>query len=321
MLKSLFPYPGGKSRIAAAVHERLGRVVNRVEPFAGTAVWTLSAPQDGATETINDADGFIANCYRAIAADPDAVARWVDWPVSEVDLHARHRWLVDRRDGLERRLRDDPTAYDAQMAGWWLWGICAWIGDGWCPRPPPGVAEVRDLVVQIPHLGDAGRGVHRASDAHPLPEQLPHLGNAGRGVHRLLRQYSDRLRRVRIACGDWHRVLGPSVTERHGITAIFLDPPYPGTAMGYAGGPADVWHEARAWAIEHGANPLLRIALCGYDDGAAWPEGWAALRWKARGGYGSQGDGAGRANAARETIWFSPHCHRVEQARLFDEAA
>jgi hypothetical protein len=82
-----------------------------------------------------------------------------------------------------------------------------------------------------------------------------------------------------------------------------------------------VWHEAKAWALEHGANPLLRIALCGYDDGAAWPEGWAALHWKARGGYGSQGDGAGRANTARETIWFSPHCLHVEQARMFEEAA
>jgi hypothetical protein len=316
-LKSLFPYPGGKSRIAPAVHARMGRVVNRVEPFAGTAVWALSAPQDGATVTINDADGFITNCYRAIAADPDAVARWVDWPVSELDLHARHRWLVDRRDGLEARLRRDPNYSDPQIAGWWLWGICQWIGDEWCPRPPPGVAKVGDLVVQIPHLGDTGMGVHRASDAHPLPEQLPHLGNAGRGVHRLLVAYAERLRRARIACGDWRRVLGPSVTERHGLTAIFLDPPYQTGehAMRYAGG-GDVWEAAWAWALEHGDNPRLRIAICGYDDGRAAPDGWQVLRWKARGGYGSQGNGRGRANAGRETIWFSPHClNPAEEAR------
>ena len=30
--------------------------------------------------------------------------------------------------------------------------------------------------------------------------------------------------------------------------------------------------------------------------------------WKARGGYGSQSDGRGRENAARERIWFSPGC-------------
>jgi hypothetical protein len=68
---------------------------------------------------------------------------------------------------------------------------------------------VGDLYDKIPHLGNAGMGVHRASDAHPLPEQLPHLGNAGRGVHRLLVAYAERLRRARIACGDWRRVLGP----------------------------------------------------------------------------------------------------------------
>ena len=39
--------------------------------------------------------------------------------------------------------------------------------------------------------------------------------------------------------------------------------------------------------------------------------------WKAKGGYGSQGDGAGRANAARETVWFSPHCLDPKAGRLF----
>lgn len=50
------------------------------------------------------------------------------------------------------------------------------------------------------------------------------------------------------------------------------------------------------------------------------PEGWTALRWKARGGYGSQGEGRGRANAAREIVHFSPHCLAPErrQASLFD---
>lgn len=282
-IKSLFPYPGGKSTVVGEVHRRMGRVANRVEPFAGTAVWSLTAPEDSATTTINDADGFLTNCYRAIAADPDAVARWVDWPVSELDLHARHRWLIARREGLERRLRDDPDAYDVQIAGWWLWGICQWIGDGWCPRP---------------------------SHAHP-PEQLPHLGNAGMGVPALLAEYSRRLRRARLTCGDWRRVLTPAVTERHGVTAIFLDPPYQAGehAMYYGGGGGeDVWEDAWQWATANGANPLLRIALCGYVDGREPPPGWDVYRWKAQGGYGSQGNGRGRQNAAREVIYFSPHC-------------
>jgi DNA adenine methylase len=107
------------------------------------------------------------------------------------------------------------------------------------------------------------------------------------------------------------------VTDRHGLTAIFLDPPYQTGehAMRYAGG-GGVWEAAWAWALEHGENPLLRIAICGYDDGRSAPDGWQVLRWKARGGYGSQGKGRGRANAGRETIWFSPHClNPAEEAR------
>ena len=42
-----------------------------------------------------------------------------------------------------------------------------------------------------------------------------------------------------------------------------------------------------------------------------FPEGWECVAWKAAAGYGSQADGAGRANCHRERIWFSPHCLRL----------
>jgi DNA adenine methylase len=76
---------------------------------------------------------------------------------------------------------------------------------------------------------------------------------------------------------------------------------------------ADVW----AWAVERGTNPLYRIAVCAYDDGRTLPDGWTRHAWKAHGGYGSQGDKQGRANAEREVIYFSPHCLRSGQASLF----
>jgi DNA adenine methylase len=291
-IPSLFPYHGGKSRVVALVHERMGRVAARIEPFAGTAVWALSAHDDGATTTVNDADGFITNCYRAIAADPDAVARGVDWPVSELDLHARHRWLVEQRDALEARLRTDPDYYDTKIAGWWLWGICQWIGDGWCPRSGK-------LHQQIPHLGGEGRtgmGVHRRSHR-----------SGGMTVRELLEEYARRLRHMRIVCGDWRRVVTPAVMQR-GTNAVFLDPPYPNTGMLYADGVTNVWEEAWAWAIANGDTPRLRIAICGYDDGRPVPPGWNVYRWEANGGYGNRANGAGRINAKRETIWFSTHC-------------
>ncbi len=43
------------------------------------------------------------------------------------------------------------------------------------------------------------------------------------------------------------------------------------------------------------------------------PEGWVVVPWKAKGGYGSQGKGRGRENAAREVLWFSPACLRPER--------
>jgi hypothetical protein len=43
---------------------------------------------------VNDIDGYVSNFWRAVQADPELVAHYADWPVNEVDLHARHRWLV-----------------------------------------------------------------------------------------------------------------------------------------------------------------------------------------------------------------------------------
>jgi len=152
---------------------------------------------------------------------------------------------------------------------------------------------------------------------------LPHLGNAGMGsIYDYFAHLGARLRRVRVACGDWSRVLGDSVTFRHGVTGILLDPPYghdERQADLYAND-LDVAADVRAWAVEHGDNPLLRIALCGYDGEHEMPAGWTAHRWKARGGYGSQGNGSGRDNAARETIWFSPHCLPERELTLFGMA-
>ena len=159
---------------------------------------------------------------------------------------------------------------------------------------------------KLPHLGDAGRGINR---------QLPHLGDAGRGafIADWFTALSVRLRDVRVCCGDWTRVMGNSVTIKHpGITGVLLDPPYADTAGRdgdlYAVDSQQVAHAVREWALTHGDDPRLRIALCGYEGEHDMPATWSVFTWKAKGGYGCQGDKAGRANATRERIWFSPHC-------------
>lgn len=72
-----------------------------------------------------------------------------------------------------------------------------------------------------------------------------------------------------------------------------------------------VAHEVRAWAIENGDNPQLRIALCGYEGEHTMPASWECVPWKASVGYASRGKGVRRnENCKRERVWFSPHCLR-----------
>ena len=313
-LQAPFPYFGGKRKAAETVWPAFGVVDNYVEPFAGSAAMLLAAPP-GATriETINDFDGFVANFWRAIVHDPDAVAHAADWPVNEVDLMARHSWLVRHRAPITEQLCADPAWYDARSAGWWVWGACNWIGGGWCSGDGPWVHDGTSLVRKE---GDAGKGINR---------QLPHLGDAGKGINRQLpdgstprgefirswmRELHQRLRDVRVTCGDWGRVVKDSITTRHGLTAVFLDPPYTKGEMDYsAGGMGQgIADDVRQWCATNGSNPQLRIVLCGHagEHDALLAQGWHIRTWKAGGGYARTDEAI--ANRQSETLWCSPHC-------------
>jgi hypothetical protein len=370
VLKAPFPAFGGKSAIASLVWERFGAVSNYVEPFANSAAVALASSYVPAVETWNDLNGFIANFWRAVRDDPDAVAGWADWPINEVDLHARHAWLVQRQDDLVAHLMGDPDYYDARVAGWWLWGICQWIGAGWCSgRGPwmvsddgrlvnnsPDLGGGRGINRQLPHLG-AGQGINRQlphlGAGQGINRQLPHLGagqginrklphlGAGRGINRklphlgdagqgiicdtwtahlrsVMSALADRLRRVRVCCGNWSRICGPLI-EHMGMTGVFLDPPYQmdGRDVVYDnhdadpdGDNAEVFYDVVRWAVEHTDNRQLRIAVCGYWEDGLFPESWECVRWKARGGWSNLGRGRGSENRHRETVWFSPSCLR-----------
>jgi site-specific DNA-adenine methylase len=343
-MKSPFPWFGGKSRVADLVWERFGDVQNYVEPFFGSGAVLLERPTEAGIETVNDLDCMVANFWRALKNNPDAVADAADWPVNEVDQHARHLWLSSQEEFRER-MKTEPDYYDAKIAGWWVWGQCSWIGSGWCSRQLPHLGDAgTGIHRKLPHLGNAGRGVNRqlphlGNAGRGVNRQLPHLGNAGMGVNRqqefvedgegisqtrdaLFRYMNDlagRLRRVRVCCGDWSRVCGPSPTVKLGTTGVFLDPPYLDgrTDAIYSTDSLTVAHEVREWAIAQGDDRKMRIALCGYEGEHQMPESWECVEWKARGGYGSQGDNQARENSAKERIWFSPHCLGRKQMGLF----
>ena len=334
-LKAPFPWFGGKRRVAAEAWRRLGPVPVYVEPFFGSGAVLLGRPGSypaAEVETVNDADGLLSNFWRAVAADPDEVWHHADWPVNEADLHARHLWLVGQRAALTERLIVDPDWYDAKAAGWWVWGACAWIGDGWCSGEGPwrvvdGLLTKgagRGINRTLPHLGDDGQGINRT---------LPHLGNDGRGINRPgggpshpLSLLGARLRRVRVACGGWERVTGDSVLNpcRMGrVCGVFLDPPYGEGDAGYAFDSLTAATDSAEWARDAAKRlGFLRVAWCGYRGAAGGTlldgAGWARFDWHAKGGYGSMGAQVGRTeNASREAIWFSPSCEASPQLPLF----
>ena len=307
-LRAPFPWFGGKSRVAQIVWDRFGNVPNYVEPFFGSGAVLLARPHKPLTETVNDLDCYVANFWRAISQDAESVAGWADWPVNEADMLARHAYLLAAME-FQKRMRTEPDYCDHRIAGWWAWGLNIWIGDGWC----------RHEATQLPHLGNPGKGINRrlphlGDPGTGINRRLPHLGNPGTGSRReaicdWFIALSERLRDVRVCCGEWHRVLGDSVTIKHGVTGIFLDPPYESAEGTYAV-ETEVSAAVREWATENGDNPLLRIALCGYAGQNEMPRGWEEVYWKARKGY-QKVDADGRHGGMNERIWFSPHCLKL----------
>jgi hypothetical protein len=355
VVKAPFPYFGNKITMAQELWWRFGAVENYVSPFCGSLGVELNAPYP-VMMTLNDKDGLLVNFYRAVKDDPDTVAYYLDHPVSEIDLFSRHVYLVNAREQLTAQLEADPEWYDAKAGAWWAWGMCSWIGTGWCSGDGPwsidadgnriNIREITDSEAvgvnrQMRHLTDAGTGVNRQMPALG-DRKTPNLGNAGKGVNRKLpslgdeargyhtegvrrkisalsdaenlvnqpvytagvydtesvsenlraymRQIASLIRLARMTCGDWRRVVKESVTVRHGLTAVLLDPPYGEGQQDYG----------------VGGNTDGNIA----DDGRTVPDGWQTFEWKSKGGYSVQGteDAQSKVNRGRERIWFSPHC-------------
>lgn len=290
-MKAPFPYFGGKSAVADVVWQRFGAVKQYIEPFCGSASMLLSAPSVASLEVIGDANYFVANFWRCVRFQPDAVWSWQDYPVVHSDLCARHRWLTEpqRTAELVAALDDPEWTGDPKIAGWWLWGQCCWIGSGWCvPDNRPAESS------QIPHVSNAGMGIQAYKlSADGDGELSPHRARA----LDWLRQLSRRLERVRVINGTWSRCLNHNYGGAQ--TAVFLDPPYKGFIDVY--GAQEIAAEVEAWAYDHGD---IRVAICGHVGDYDLP-GWDTYEW-------SRGKLTYSSNKTTESecIWFSPACMR-----------
>ena len=344
-LQAPFPYFGGKSKVSDIIWQILGQPKHYIEPFFGSGAVLLSRPdyQSTMVETVCDKDGYLANVWRALQFAPDGVARWCDWPVNHAELSARKIFMIKNENYLIENLAKNPEWYDAKLAGYWIWGASCWIGSGLTrigqrhhiSNAGVGVHKIG----KIPHISNAGMGVHKIG-------QIPRIGNAGVGVHKIgkrphigdtikgvqepyntniyewFRQLSERLRNVRVVCGDWTRVCGGNWQSKMGICGMFFDPPY-----GIDDRDTEIYHhdstsiaaDVMAWARARGNNPKFRIALAGYEEYDTLIEhGWNKYSWEAVGGYANTGKARGRNNRHRETLYFSPHCLPLNnQTKLF----
>jgi len=298
---------GGKSTIADQVWQALGNVKSYYEPFFGSGAVLLARPgyvPGHHIETVCDIDGLLANAWRGLQFAPDEVARWCDWPVSHIDLNARRRRLIAEKDGLVEKLTADDKYFDAELAGYWIWAASCWIGSG------------LTCLNARPQLADGGQGVH-AGIAVLQDETLDVRAPYNVKVYTWFRRLSERLRYVRVVCGDWTRVCGGDWQDGKGTVGYFFDPPYgvqDRDTKIYETDSIDVAHAVRAWALERGNRRSYRIVLAGYEEHQELVEhGWQAVHWKAGGGYSNLGKVANQ-NRKRETLYLSPHC--VKQGQM-----
>lgn len=346
LIANLMETLDGRLSLYGREHEAVGLISKE---FLGD-VEVIALETDTATYIAEGLASHNCNFWRAIQSQPDVVAEAASWPVSEIDQMARQLAILKWHDeAMRERLRVDPVFCDPLIAGWWVWGICNWIGSGWCDGTGPWVVDHATgrvtkrvkgerepgVVSQLPAISDGGQGVNHPGlrepgvgvepDFHPMT--MPEL----RAWFRFL---SARLRHVRILCGDWTRLTTNSATKilsvrgGNGHCGIFLDPPYDlaERARVYTH-ESNVATDVRAWCLANGDDPEYRIVLAGFDTEHVELEdhGWRVVEWfKAgylRGGMGNIG-GSGNSQMHRDRLWLSPHCLEARkpiQDSLFEE--
>lgn len=294
-LRCPFPYFGSKKAVADIIWQAFGTPKNYIEPFAGSLSVLLANPNPAKIETVNDIDCYLVNFWRATIFDVENVIKFADVPVNETEIHARHRFLIEEKFSKEfkNNLEKDPSFFDSKAAGYWLYGICASIPGNWLRNKG---------LNSIPMLGYGGAGVQGTTA----------------NINEWLVLIKNRLKRVRVACGDWKRVVSPAVTYNSralsdkDITAILLDPPYSNTKRSkvYLNDKEnDIYKEVCDWAINN-YNDNQRIAVCGYNDDYKFPDNWKRYYWSTSGGFAnkSKKNSQGKINSKREVIYFSPSC-------------
>lgn len=337
MVQKLFTYFGNKQRIAKTVWPFFGQTDTYTEPFAGCAAMLLSSPYNHTFECINDADCYVVNAHRAVKYYPEDVKNHLYNPRFEMDLHARHDYLVTHKKRFEIEMyRQDPRFCDPELAAWWIWGINLWIGGNWCStnhttktlgtKCKPTYCNMGVLRTKGQKPIARNQGALKMWSAKPSNRKIGVLSNKNSDlkvetytldefivqkpkidrvhiIDEMVTAVFDRLTDTNILYGDFERCLTHSYTTAFGTSAVFLDPPYMSDSSVYEHDTEDTWTRAKNWFEANRKNPKYRIILCGEEQ--FWPDYPADLRrieWDRSGGYIKD------KSKRREIIWISDHC-------------
>ena len=311
MVKSPIPYSGGKSRIAHLAWQRFGRPYTYIEPFYGSGAVHLAAPVPCQREIVNDKEALVANLFRSLREDYEAVAYYADWPVNHTDYIARRRWLKENPLDVAA-YEADPHVYDPQVAGYYAWVVGNSIDQQLALRNKRNMPHTTTKQgVQAPKsrkvpLIAADHNMHRGVQALAGRRGVV---NSGERLLPWLSELAERLRETVILSKDWADLFSPTLTgtTKHTnrpdqICAVYFDPPYAGYEHLYTVS-EPVQDAVKAKAIELGANPRFRVAVSCYDHD--WPRGWTKVEWKSS--HASNKANKGKAHET-ECLAFSPHC-------------
>jgi DNA adenine methylase len=256
--KAFFPRPvvswlGGKTRLLRRLLPLLEPPEGRyLEPFCGGAAAYLALSGRLARPAlVSDANPTLVECYRALAADPDRVARGAE------ELLSRHR-DAPTQDARRRH-------YELQRAA-----LNRWSADLRAPRPrvaspgSPWRARLAALVLYLSKACYGGVWRENRSGGFNVPPRADRVARLDEGN---LRAAAAALARAEVARLDFRDAL-----SRAGAGDLaLLDPPYPpGRPGGFSQyladgfGPQD--HEdlrdAAAAAARRGCRVVVTIADC-----------------------------------------------------------
>jgi hypothetical protein len=234
----------------------------------------------------------------SVEEDPQ-VAGWWAWGLS--------CWIGGGWCAVERTATGETPSEQARRPHL---GGSSGVGKGvhrlWQQKPMVGGEGGKGVHRKIPDVfGRGGKGLHGrsvgvggaggpsaqrgrtwAAWAEARASSRPTITREEGGLVEWFQDLAQRLRRVRVCCGDWKRVLTPAVLKspRRPDRDRARPALRPGRARrqpllrGERGVSADV----RAWAIEHGEDPDLRIVLCGYEGEHDMPASWRVAEWHTR---------------------------------------